>query len=85
SVSVGASNLTLQLIFKEKYKALFLSPETWNDARRTNYNYTGFSLPANVALPTFIRRLNYPSVELTRNGPNVPSITGLDQKLWWDQ
>lgn len=85
SVSVGAANLTLKLIFKEKYKALFLSPETWNDARRTNYDYTGFTLPANAVLSTFIRRLDYPSVETTRNGSNVPSVSGLDQKLWWDQ
>lgn len=85
SVSVGSANLTLELIMKEKYKALFLSPETWNDARRTNYNYAGFSLPANAVLSTFIRRLDYPSVELTRNGPNVPAISGLDQKMWWDQ
>ncbi len=85
SVSVGAVNLTLTLIMKEKYKALFLSSETWNDARRTDYNYTGFSLPVNAVLTSYIRRLDYPSVELTRNGDNVPAVTGLDQKLWWDQ
>ncbi|MBP9104592.1 MAG: SusD/RagB family nutrient-binding outer membrane lipoprotein [Chitinophagaceae bacterium] len=84
-VSVGSANLTLKLIFKEKYKALFLSSETWNDARRTNYNYTGFSLPTNAVLSTFIRRLGYPSVELSRNGSNVPAFLGLDQKYWWDQ
>ncbi|MCB0714603.1 MAG: SusD/RagB family nutrient-binding outer membrane lipoprotein [Chitinophagaceae bacterium] len=84
-VSVGSANLTLALIFKEKYKALFLSSETWNDARRTNYNYSGFSLPANAVLSTYIRRLDYPSVETSRNGSNVPTISGLDQKFWWDQ
>jgi len=85
SVSVGSANLTLALILKEKYKSIFLNPETWNDARRNNYLYQGFSLPLNAALPSYIRRLDYPSVELTRNGSNVPAITGLDQKLWWDQ
>lgn len=84
SVSVGAPNLTLAHIFREKYKALFLNPETWNDARRFNYAYKDFALPANAVLPTFIRRLDYPSVETTRNGANVPAVTGLDQKLWWD-
>src|SRR5690606_4436300 len=34
SVSMGSANLTIDDIFKEKYIALFLSPETWNDARR---------------------------------------------------
>lgn len=85
SVSVGSANLTLKLIFKEKYKALFLNPETWNDARRTNYDYSGFTLPVGAVLSGYIRRLDYPSVETTRNGPNVPSVSGLDQKLWWDQ
>lgn len=85
TVSVGASNLTLALIFKEKYKALFLNPETWNDARRFNYAYKDFALPANAVLSTFIRRLDYPTVETSRNGANVPAITGLDQKLWWDK
>ena len=35
SVSVGEANLTLNHIFKEKYKALFLMPVTWDDARRS--------------------------------------------------
>ena len=85
SVSVGDANLTLDLIMKEKYKALFLNPETWNDARRYNYQYADFGLPLNAALPTFIRRLDYPSVETSRNGSNVPNISGLDEKFWWDQ
>ncbi len=84
TVSVGEANLTVDLIMREKYKALFLHPETWNDARRYDYKYKNFRLPANAVLSTFIRRLDYPSVELTRNGSNVPSVSGLDQKLWWD-
>ncbi len=86
SVSVGAANLTLTLIFKEKYKALFLMPVTWDDARRFDYGYKGFQLPLNVATSTFVRRLVYPStVEVSRNSANVPSVTDVTQKLWWDQ
>lgn len=84
-VSVGAGSLTLAMIMREKYKALFLNPETWNDARRFNYAYKDFMLPVNAALPSFIRRLDYPSVELTRNGANVPTVGTLGDKLWWDQ
>lgn len=84
-VSVGAGSLTLALILREKYKALFLHPETWNDARRFDYAYKDFTLPANAVLNTFIRRLDYPSVELTRNGDNVPAVGSLADKLWWDQ
>ncbi len=86
SVSVGASNITLALIFKEKYKALFLMPVTWDDARRFDYNYQDFQLPLNVATSTFVRRLVYPAtVEVSRNSANVPSVTDVTQKLWWDQ
>ncbi len=85
SVSVGEANLTLDLIFKEKYKALFLMPVTWDDARRYDYAYKDFQLPLNVATSTFIRRLVYPTVETGRNSANVPSVTDVTQHLWWDQ
>ncbi|THU41671.1 SusD/RagB family nutrient-binding outer membrane lipoprotein [Niastella caeni] len=86
SVSVGSANLTLDLIFKEKYKALFLNPETWNDARRYNYQYKDFTLPLNVVASSFVRRMVYPSIETSRNGANVPTgVTEVTQRLWWDQ
>ena len=85
AVSVGAGNLTLEHIFREKYKALFLMPVTWDDARRFNYAYTGFQLPANVVTNTYVRRLVYPSVELSRNAESTPNVTDVTQRLWWDQ
>jgi hypothetical protein len=85
SVAVGAQNLTLPLIFKEKYVVTYLNPEAWNDARRFNYQYKNFTLPVNAALPTFIRRVAYPSAELAENGRNVPKIGPLSEPLWWDQ
>lgn len=86
SVSAGAVNITLALIFKEKYKALFLTPVTWDDARRFDYAYQGFQLPVNAVTSTFIRRLLYPAtVEVSRNSANVPQVTDVTQKLWWDQ
>lgn len=85
SVSVGEDNITIDLIMKEKYKALFLSPETWNDARRYNYQYQGFQLPLNAVTSTYIRRLVYPSTETSLNGKNVPDVSDVTQRLWWDQ
>lgn len=84
AVAVGAENLTLDLIFKEKYVALFLHPEAWVDARRFDYAYKDFGLPVDAALPTFIRRSAYPVVETSRNGANVPA-TDMTTHLWWDQ
>lgn len=84
TVSVGATALTLDLIFKEKYVAMFLHPEAWTDARRYDYKYKDFTLPFNAALTTFIRRSAYPVIETSRNGANVPNVT-LSTFLWWDQ
>lgn len=83
AVSVGANNLTLQLIMKEKYVATFLNPVTWDDMRRNDYKYAGFTLPVNASLNTFIRRMNYPTNEISTNGKNVPAVQ-LTDELWWD-
>ncbi|MEX6688237.1 SusD/RagB family nutrient-binding outer membrane lipoprotein [Danxiaibacter flavus] len=85
AVSVGAANLTLDLIFKEKYVAMVLNPESWVDARRYDYKYKDFGLPVGAVMNTFIRRVAYPTVETSRNGANVPTISGLDEKLIWDK
>lgn len=85
AVAVGAASLTKALIFKEKYVATYLNPEAWNDARRNNYQYKDFTLPANAALSNFIRRVAYPSGETTKNGNNVPAAVNLDVNLWWDK
>jgi hypothetical protein len=84
TVAVGATNLTLAQIFKEKNVAMFLHPEAWVDARRFEYQYKDFTLPVNAALPSFIRRSAYPVVETSRNGSNVPSAT-METRLWWDK
>lgn len=84
-VGVGASNLTLFLIMKEKYVACFLSPVTWDDMRRMDYAYEDFQLPVHAQLPVFIRRMNYPDIETSRNGNNVPTDIKLTDHLWWDQ
>jgi hypothetical protein len=83
AVAVGVAAFTKDLIFKEKYVAMFLQPEAWVDARRFNYQYKDFSLPFNVVLSDYVRRMGYPNTELDRNGESVPSVTMTD-KLWWD-
>jgi Starch-binding associating with outer membrane len=85
TVSAGEANLTLNLIFKEKYKATYLMPVTWDDARRFDYGYQSFQLPLNVITATYIRRLAYPNVELSLNSGNVPAVADVLAKLWWDQ
>ncbi|PKA99873.1 SusD-like starch-binding protein associating with outer membrane [Flavobacteriaceae bacterium MAR_2009_75] len=85
SVGVGEGALTIDNILKEKWVALFLHPETWNDARRYDYQYKNMTLPANLNPDLggqFIRRLPYPDSETSRNGSNVPSVTLLDRVFW---
>lgn len=87
SVSVGFANLSIDQIMKEKNVTMFLHPEAWIDARRFNYQYKNMDLPnnPNEALNgQFIRRILYPTTELTRNGDNVPNVT-LGETLWFDQ
>lgn len=86
SVSVGAANLTIDHIMKEKNIAMFLHPEAWADARRYDYRYKNMELPNNhneALNGQFIRRILYPATELTRNGANVPEVN-LGENLWFD-
>jgi hypothetical protein len=82
-VSPGAGDLDLEDVFREKYKVMFLNPESWTDARRYDYAYEDFDLPANSELSTFILRLDYPDTEYSRNASNVPT-TELTDPIFWD-
>lgn len=86
AVAVGEGGLTIDLIFKEKYTAMYLHPEAWVDARRYDYQYEGMEVPANLNPDLngqFIRRLVYPNSETQRNSANVPEVTLLD-RIFWD-
>lgn len=86
TVAVGAANLTIDDIMKEKYVAMFLHPESWTDARRYDYAYQDMETPENSSLGdgVWIRRLVYPDSETQRNAENVPDIQRTD-RLFWDQ
>ncbi len=89
NIDVGAGNLTLSHVITEKYKALFLNPEAWNDLRR--YDYRSDILPG-LALPEnhnpdlggqWIQRGHYPDSEAARNADNVARNTkDLTAKMW---
>ncbi len=92
SVNVGAANLTLALIMREKYIATFLNPESFVDLRRYNFNpdvFSGLTLPFNhneILGNKWVRRAQYPSTEQTRNGAEIQKvIKGIGEGVWWDK
>jgi len=88
SVDVGPGNLTMELIMKEKYKALFLNPEVFTDLRRYDFSsniFKGLELPEdhNPELNgQWIKRALYPSSELGRNRSEVPSVEP-EEPMWF--
>lgn len=90
NVDVGAGNLTMELIMKEKYKALFLNPETFNDLRRYFFDETIFrdlDLPDNHnprLNGEWIQRAVYPSSEFSRNEEEVRKVVkDIDTQMWF--
>lgn len=82
NVEKTAATITLQDIMVQKYIALFLSPETWTDWRRTGY--PALTAPSgNVLSGALPRSLYYPSSEVRYN-TNTPSNTTLTRRVWWD-
>lgn len=83
AIGKTAIDITIEDIMTQKYIALFLSPESWADWRRTKIpvltppagNTTGDVVP---------RALLYPSSELLYN-PNTPKGRTLTSRLWWDR
>jgi hypothetical protein len=88
-VGVGATNLTISNVMVEKYKALFLNPESWNDLRR--YDYSNTIIP-NLNIPElhnpdllgkWIQRAAYPDSEASRNTSESQNNTkDLNAKMW---
>lgn len=92
SVAVGASNLTLALIMREKFIATFLNPESFVDLRRYDFStavFPGLSLPVDQNPDIegrWVRRAQYPSSEQTRNGDEVARVMQtIDTGVWWDR
>jgi len=88
-IAVGADKLTISNIMVEKYKALFLNPETWVDVRRYNQSntvYPGLTLPANHnpdLKGQWIQRGAYPTSETSRNSAvATQNFKALDVKMW---
>lgn len=87
TVSVGASNLTLQNIIEQKYIACYYNAETYTDWRRTGYPQltpvVGNQIPRRFPYPQSERIYNYNN--LMKAAPNSGDINFKFEKLWWDK
>lgn len=84
----GTATKDLETIITQKYIALFLQPEVWNDYRRTGYpaiplaqNATHSANP-NGQIP---RRIPYPQNETSLNKNTPGGSTYQSPRLWWDK
>ncbi len=93
--SETAATISAARIFTEKYIALFLEPEVWNDWRRsitpaTPSGVPALSLAANSQQFTngnFPRRWPYPISELQQNRSNVEAqgAASITDRVFWDR
>lgn len=89
--SETGATVTLEKIMTEKWKAMFtMEEETWTDMRRHNFQYPNWiTIPkksdGTPVASEFIRRLLYPQDELDKNPEKVPDVSGIFERLWWDQ
>jgi len=88
AVAVGAANLTLDLVMKEKYLAMYLNYEVWTDMRRHNYAtavYRGFVVPDTQRWGGPAQRALFPIDEFNRNGTEVGKVVrSYSTPMWRD-
>ena len=92
SIDKGAGALELKDIMRQKFIALFLNPETFNDYRRYDFSanaFKGLTIPVNtdpINGGKWIRRFVYSTNERGSNATNYsanfkPMVT----PVWWDK
>ena len=94
AVDVGAENLMLHHIMKEKYIHNFLNPETFVDFRRYDFSdevFTGLTIReegdgSGDFEGQWFRRATYPATEVNRNGDVVLQYQESPvTPVWWDE
>lgn len=92
SIDKGAAALELKDIMRQKFIALFLNPETFNDYRRYNFSTNAFknlTLPVNtdpINEGKWIRRIVYSTNERGSNSVNYSlNYKPMISPVWWDK
>lgn len=89
SVSIGAGNLALHNIMREKYIANFHSTETYNDFRRYNFSpdvFTGLAVripqEEDIYAGQWFRRAYYPEIETNSNDNFTTDESSAVLNIW---
>ncbi len=91
AIDVTPAALKLEHIMKEKYIALLLNPEIYNDLRRYDFStdvYKGLELPANQDPEMngqWFKRAIYPISELSLNTNLNATFQKVYVPVWWEQ
>ncbi len=81
-LATATSTVTLANIIQQKYNALFLTMEPYNDYRRTGFP----ALVANQSSNTKTIPVRFPTPSDERNyNPNATVVSNVTAKLWWDK
>lgn len=87
AIAVGENNINLETIMTQKYVAMYCTPETWVDWRRTKY--PALTPTSGNQIP---RRFPYAQSERLFNGANLQAIAPdasspnfIFTKVWWDK
>jgi len=79
SIDPGEGNVTLEDIITQKYIALFLEPEVYNDWRRTGF--PALTPNSGNQIPV---RFPYAEFEILFN-TNTPTVSVYENPVWWDR
>lgn len=81
-LTAATATVTLENIIKQKYIALFLSMEPYNDYRRTGFP----ALVPNQSSNTKTIPVRFPTPSDERNyNPNATVVSNVTTKVWWDK
>jgi hypothetical protein len=92
SVTSGFTSLSdeaaWKLLFREKWIAMYMTTEPWNDYRRTEKYVPGVAglpdIPIRGDGGKLPRRMFYPVTELNANASAPQNISDIYQRVWWD-
>jgi hypothetical protein len=81
-IIAATATVNLATIIQQKYVALFLTMEPYNDYRRTGFpaltpNQSSSSKQIPVRLPSSVEERNY--------NPNATIVSNVTTKVWWDK